>query len=417
MSSYSISKLLAIADRFINRQKKSLSCLGVIFFYGWQTTNIMPAIAISPFRRFVAIDLDPMSTENIAIAKPKLIAGADNFNPTLNLQPLRLHIPIIVPSPPPPPPPPSSQTAPSSSGKNSDLDPGQESSKDKPFAVLEEVEPNVYSTWNNSGQVNRIVEPTAILRLSNGDRLSIVTGYNTYEQAETKTVVNIPLGINWYTKINSLSVGAGAGVDVANGSTTPNFNLKVSYPLTSSFTVGAYLAQGAYKFNAKTIENQVTALRYGPSIVWQIDRDTSFFSSLHLGSYNDNNQETQLLSRIERKLGEFSVAGSVFNWNYQNPTDKGYFAPPDFLVYTGELAWEGSVFSDSLSCRIAVSLGEQRVNSKISDAGGYQTKCTAKLSPNLDASLGYSFSNVKDRDSGSSSANSQSITSQIRVKF
>jgi hypothetical protein len=412
MSSYSISKLLAMADRFLNRKRKSLSCLGVIFFYGWQTTNTMPAMAVSPFHRFAAIDSDPISTESVAIAKPKLIAGADNFNPTLNLQPLRLYVPIILPPPPPP-----SQTAPSSSGKNSDLEPEKESSKGKPFAVLEEVQPNVYSTWNNSGQVNRIVAPTAILRLSNGDRLSVTTGYNTYEQAASKTAVNIPLGINWDTKINSLSVGAGAGIDVANGSTTPNFNLKVSYPLTSSFTVGADLAQGAYKFNAKTIENQVTALRYGPSIVWQIDKDTSFFSSLHLGSYNDNNQETQLLSRIERKLGEFSVAGSMFLWNYQNPTDKGYFAPPDFLVYGGELAWEGNVFGDSLSCRLSLSLGEQRVNSKISDAGGYQTKCTAKLSPNLDASLGYSFSNVKDRDAGSAPANTQSITGQIRIKF
>ena len=283
--------------------------------------------------------------------------------------------------------------------------------------MLEGIQPNIYNTWNNAGQVNQIIESTAIFRLNNGDRLLFTTGYDTYEQPGIKTVTNIPLGIDWETKINSLKIRPGVGVDLSSGSTTPNFNLKVDYPLTSGLTVSADLQQGAYKFNAKTIENQISALRYGPSIFWQIDKDTSLFSSLKLGSYSDSNQEQQSFSRIERKFGEFSVAGNLFTWNYKNSTDKGYFTPSDFLVYTGEVAWEGSVIRDALSCRVSASLGGQNVNSTSSDAGGYQTKCTAKISPNVEADVGYSFSNVKSTVPITSNANTQSILGQVRVKF
>jgi hypothetical protein len=345
-------------------------------------------------------------------SSPQMIAGADNFNPDLKLLPPREQIPIPPPSPP-------TQSTPSP-GANSGSVEGtsvQPAPVGVPFAVLEGLQPNIRNDWNNSGQVNRTIESTAIFRLNNGDRLLFTTGYNTYEQLGTNTVSNIPLGINWETKINSLKISPGVGVDVSSVSTTPNFNLKVDYPLTTGLTVSADLQQGAYKFNAKTIENQISALRYGPSIFWQIDKDTSLFSSLKLGNYSDNNQEKQSFSRIERKFGEFSIAGNLFTWNYQNSTDKGYFAPPDFLVYTGEVAWEGSVIRDVLNCRLSASIGGQNVNATNSDAGGYQTKCTAKISPNFEADLGYSFSNVKSTVPITSNANSQSVIGQIRVKF
>ncbi len=343
--------------------------------------------------------------------RSQLIAGADNFNPDLKLSPPKENIPI-----PPPPSPPARSPLPS--GTNADPGSGEKlSTVGAPFAVLEGLQPNIHIDRNNSGQINQTIESTAILRLNNGDRLFLTTGNNTYEQPGVKTVTNIPLGIDWETKINDLKVRSGVGVDIFSGSTTPNFNLKVDYPLMTGLTVSADLQQGAYKFNAKTIGNQISALRYGSSIFWQLDKDTSLFSSLKLGSYSDRNQEQQSFSRIERKFGEFSVAGNLFTWNYQNPTDKGYFAPSAFLVYTGEIAWEGSVIRDVLRCRLSASLGGQYVSAQNSDAGGYQTKCTAKISPQIEADLGYSFSNVRSHDSGSNPANSQSITSQIRWKF
>jgi hypothetical protein len=381
---------------------------GGIFVYLFAQTTGASAITTPDRDRADKNSLDRRSPPQLMRLAPQLIAGADNFNPDLKLLPPQQHIPIPPPSPP-------TQTAPTAETNSGAVT--KPNAAGTPFAVLEEIQPNINNSWNNSGQVHQTLESTAILRLNNGDRLFFTIGNNTYEQLEVKSVTNIPLGIEWETKINALKVRPGVGVDILSGATTPNFNLKVDYPVTAGLTVSADLQQGAYKFNAKTISNQISAFRYGPSIFWQIDQETSLFSSLKLGNYSDNNQEQQSFSRIERKLGEFSVAGNLFTWNYQNPTDKGYFAPPDFLVYTGEVAWEGSVIRDVLSCRLSASLGGQHVNAKDSDAGGYQTKCTAKISPNFEADLGYSFSNVKSHDTGGSPATSQSILSQIRWKF
>jgi hypothetical protein len=400
-------KLPTVCYRFLAWQP--LLAAGSIFVSLFSQTSGSLAITAPDLDRADKISLDRRASPQLVRLAPKLIASADNFNPDLKLLPPQEHIPI------PPPPSQPTQTAPAAE-TNADAV-TKPNAVGTPFAVLEGIQPNINNSWNNSGQVNHTIESTAILRLNNGDRLFFTTGNNTYEQPGVKTVTNIPLGIEWETKINALKVRPGVGVDIFSGSTTPNFNLKVDYPVTTGLTVSADIQQGAYKFNAKTIGNQISALRYGPSIFWQIDKETSLFSSLHLGNYSDNNQEQQSFSRIERKLGEFSVAGNLFTWNYQNPTDKGYFAPPDFLVYTGEVAWEGSVIRDVLSCRLSASLGGQHVNAKDSDAGGYQTKCTAKISPNLEADLGYSFSNVKSHDTGSNPANSQSILSQIRWKF
>jgi hypothetical protein len=392
---------------------RSITCqkilAGSIFAYLLLETNASLATTAFGTDIIGKISLSPQVNRST----PRLIAGADNFNPDLKLPPPSEYIPI------PPPPAPRNPTVPApgnnpSSGENLGAKVTTES---KPFAVLEGLQPNIHNDWNNSGQVNQTIETTAILLLNNGDRLLFTTGYDTYQQPGIKTVTNIPLGINWETKINSLKIRPGVGIDVLSGSTTSNFNLKVDYPLTTGLTVSADIEQGAYKFNAKTIENNISALRYGSAIFWQIDKDTSLFSSLHLGSYSDNNQEQQTFSRIERKFGEFSVAGNLFTWNYQNPTDKGYFAPPDFLVYTGEFAWEGSVIRDVLNCRLSASLGRQNVNAANSDAGGYQTKCTAKISPNFEVDLGYSFSNVKSTVPITSNANSQSILGQVRIKF
>ncbi len=379
-------------------------------------------------RRF---ELDRSSSTQLTRFTPQLIAGADNFNPDLTIQPKKEYIPLPSPPPPPPPPQKPEQTAPlagASAGSGQPApnstptptpapSPATTAAAGAPFAVFEGIQPNVYNTWNNTGQTNQTIESTAIFQINNGDRLLFTTGYDTYEQLGTKTATNIPLGLAWETKINSLKIRPEVGVDILSGVNTPNYSFKVEYPLTSGLTVSADLHQGAYKFNAKTIENQVSALRYGPSIFWQIDKDTSLSSSLKLGNYSDNNEEQQSFSRIERKFGEFSVAANLFTWSYKNSTDKGYFAPSDFLVYTGELAWEGSVIRDVINCKLSVSLGGQRVNSGSSDAGGYQTKCTAKISPNVEADLGYSFSNVKSTVPVSSNANTQSILGQLRVKF
>ncbi len=182
-------------------------------------------------------------------------------------------------------------------------------------------------------------------------------------------------------------------------------------------TLSAGIQQEAYQFNAKTIENRISALRYGPSLFWSIDSNTSLFSSIQFGNYSDGNKEVQSFTRIEHKIGSFSVAGNLFTWNYQNPTDNGYFAPPDFLVYTAELGWEGDVIPNALRCKLSLPFGEQRANGVYADAGGYQGKCTVKIQPNIEADLGYGFSNVKNQSTGLSTSNSQTVGVQFRIKF
>ena len=362
-----------------------------------------------------------------------LIAGANNFNPELTLRSAPPQLPPQLPYPSSPPlANPTVETAQKpdtsapttapivvSEGQNVDASkkPAALTPNATPLVVLEGLQPDIRNDWNNSGQVNRTIEQTAIFRLNNGDRATVKTGYDTYEQPGSKTATNIPVQVGWETKINSLKVQPTVGVDFLDVSTTPNFSLKVDYPLTTGLTVSADIQQGAYKFNAKTIENQISALRYGPSIFWTIDPNTTLFSSLHFGNYSDGNAETQSFTRLERKFGEFSLAANLFTWGYQNPTDKGYFAPADFIVYTGEVAWEGDVIANLLKCRLSAPLGGQRVNGSTSDAGGYQTKCTAKISPNIEVDLGYVFSNVKNQATGLSTANSQSLGTQVRIKF
>ncbi len=361
---------------------------------------------------FDSSSLNPSSLPQAIGSRQQLMAGADNFNPDLKLSAPRDYILLTLPLTPTPssggnPHPTNTGTIEGASSHQAGI----------PFILLEELKPNLHNDWNNSGQVNRTIEETATFRLNNGDRLFFTTGYNTYEQTATKTVVNIPLQIDWETKVNSLKFHQGLGLDLLDGSSTANFNVKVDYPVVSGLNVSMDLQQGAYKFNATTIENKISALRYGPSIFWQIDKETSLFSSFKLGNYSDNNQEQQSFSRIERKIGAFSFAGNLFTWNYKNSTDKGYFAPPDFLVYSGELAWGGDVIQDALRCQLSVSVGQQHVNSKDSDALGYQTKCTAKISPNLEADFGYSFNNIKNTVPILNNVNAQSIVTQIRLKF
>ncbi len=346
----------------------------------------------------------------------QLIAGANNFNPDLKLPSPPENLPKPIPTPPQPAkiePPPSSSP---SSGTEQKIPEQHTSTNSAPFLTIDSLQPDIHTDWNNSGQVNRTIEETASFRLNNGDRLNVKLGYDSYEQPGSKTVTNIPVQLSWETKINSLKIQPGVGVDLLDRSATPNFNLKVDYPLATGFTLSGDIQQGAYKFNAKTIANQVSAVRYGPTISWALDSNTTIFSSWHFGDYSDGNTEVQSFSRIERKVGEFSIAGNLFTWAYKKPTELGYFAPSEFMVHTIEVAWEGTI-ADFLKCRIALPFGSQTVNGSTSNAGGYQTKCTAKLSPNVEADLSYSFSNVKNQNTDVTTANSQSIGTQIRIKF
>ncbi|MBD2493784.1 hypothetical protein [Nostoc sp. FACHB-280] len=343
---------------------------------------------------------------------PILIAAPENFNPGLRVPPPLPKPPVIKPPEKPSPPPASKPEKPT-----------------KPV-VLEGIQTNFRNDADNFGQRNLFIEPTLQWRSPNGNKIFLTTGFDLFEQRGVESVTNIPVKLGWQGKIREATLHTTAGVDFFDRLPTAiNFNAKVELPivppkvsnsgkLLSSVTISANVDHSPYKFNAQTLENQITAWRFGPDLYWQIDRYTSLFSSLRLGNYNDGNFEIQSFSRLERKFGQFSVAANLFNWSYShnNESTSGYFSPPDFLVYNAEVAWEGEI-ADFLRCRLFATLGQQRLNSEFDNAYGYGSRCTVKFSPILEADLDYSFSNVRNQNMGGSGYGSNSLTGQLRVKF
>lgn len=346
----------------------------------------------------------PLQLNYSSTSPPIQIAAPENFNPGLRLpsspQP-SLQEPISAPESPQSP-----------SG----------------FA-LESLTTDFRNDQDNFERRNQFIEETAQFRLANGDRLRVKTGWNSFDDSEVESIANIPVQVSWERKSDRVTLEVGGGVDFFDRlPAAPNFHARAEVPiglnigtsgeLQSGLILSGIVEHGPYKFNAQTLDNRITVWRGGPNVYWQIDPNTSLFSFLRLGLYNDGNQEWQSFSRLERKLGEFSIAANLFTWSYEEDleTESGYFSPSDFLVYNAELAWEGDVF-DFLRCRLGTTLGQQRLRGDFDLANSYQARCTVKFSPQVEANLGYSLSNVRNQNTEESSYNNQTITGQLRIRF
>lgn len=268
----------------------------------------------------------------------------------------------------------------------------------------------------NLGQDNFDIEASVEGRLPNGDRLAFTTGISNFGQTGVSSVLNLPLRVAWTREMGDFTTTLGGGVDIFDRLPWAlNFEASASVPLGSQANLSFDIEQGPYKFNAATLENQITAWRYGPSLYWQIDPDTSFFSLVRWGRYSDGNREQQSFSRLEQRFGDFSVAANVFNWRYERDAEasSGYFSPQDFLVANIEGAWQGNVLP-WLDCKAAVNLGQQRLGGNWSPAYGYEALCTAQVSETVELDLGYKFSTVSSQGS---SSNSYGIQGQVRASF
>jgi hypothetical protein len=137
-----------------------------------------------------------------------------------------------------------------------------------------------------------------------------------------------------------------------------------------------------------------------------------------VGLYNDGNFEQQAFNRLEHKWGEFWFAANLFAWKYTNDREEisGYFSPGSFLVYNGEIGWGKDIFP-FLNCRLNTTLGRQILNGNKTGDNSYQSRCTAKISPNLDLDFGYGFSNVRNLMTGDSLYGNKTITGQLKIKF
>lgn len=285
------------------------------------------------------------------------------------------------------------------------------------YAVLDSMTTNFQRDDEKTGQRSQIIEPTWKWRFKDGTIIGFQTGLNSFDLAGKKSINNLPLQLIYEKKFGSLNLNARAGIDIYDRlPTTANFEVNASLPVLNGVTLFGALEQKPYKANVDTIESQLKIRRFGPNIYWQIDPDTSLFSLYRWGNYSDGNNDQQSFSRLERKFGQFAVAANLFTWSYDRESQPNiYFSPRDFLVYTGELSWQGDVFS-FLNCKLAINAGEQRLNGDFTPANSYQAKCTAKVLPNIEMDLGYVYSNVQKSGGGLSFQN-ETISGQLRMKF
>ncbi|NET32132.1 MAG: tetratricopeptide repeat protein [Cyanothece sp. SIO1E1] len=283
-------------------------------------------------------------------------------------------------------------------------------------AVRVNIEFQSYS--EDSDQSNWFIEQTDRFRIGNGRIGQFVkTGLQTFEQDgfEDITITSIKAGVEG--NLGRVKLTGAVGVDLFDRlAAAPSFNAEVAVPVTSNFALSGILEQGPYKVNVETLENSITALRVGPDFSWQIDRNTDWFASVRWGDYNDGNQEFQFFSRLERRLGNFFIAGNVFTLSFAEDPENGYFAPSSFVAYGGELGWEGAI-TDFLRCRFSVELGSQVIEGDSASANTYQARCNASVTKRIEAGLGYRFTTLVDQSSSDGDGNRQTISGQLRFLF
>jgi hypothetical protein len=290
----------------------------------------------------------------------------------------------------------------------------------EPFFTLENIQINQDDNFSKSGQSSDLFEPIFQGRLRDGTSVQFATGFNVYDEPKFTKLINIPLHFGYEERIEGIPVDIVAGINFFNRlAPAPSLSTKATIPIGQRAVLSWALDYGPYKFNVETLENRISAFRYGPSLFWQIDDQTTLFTNVTWGRYSDSNRDQQSFSRLEHHFGEeFSVAANLFNWRYRQAIgpDSGYFSPADFLVYSVEAAWEKPIFSN-FKCRLAGNLGRQHVSGAWSAAYGYDAICTVGLNRYLEADLGYSFSNVIDGSTGESASNSREVRSKLRVKL
>ncbi|MBE9029799.1 hypothetical protein IQ266_08670 [filamentous cyanobacterium LEGE 11480] len=286
-----------------------------------------------------------------------------------------------------------------------------------------------FQNESDGNRTNRMIEPTAQFKLPNGDRLQVKSGWNTFQQSGIRTIQNFPLQGAWVKKLGDNQLKLGGGLDVFNRlSIQPKLNAELEVPLGVEVAPNGKLNRGvvlkglvdygAYKFNAKTLEQGINVLHVKPQVYWQIDPKTSLYSHYQLGLYRDGNVEHQTYSRLERKFGQFFVAANLFTWNYKadQELNNGYFSPQQFLTYNGEVGWAGDI-AKGLKCRVTAALGQQALNGNNSSISRYNGRCTAAIAPNIALDFGYGFSNERKQNLNVSNYQNHSVTGQLRMTF
>jgi len=73
------------------------------------------------------------------------------------------------------------------------------------------------------------------------------------------------------------------------------------------------------------------------------------------------------------------------------------------------------MFDEFLDCKLSGAVGKQSVLGTSDNAWTYKALCTAQLLENVELDFGYTFSNVRDRNTGSTSFGNQSVKGSLNI--
>ncbi|NJL10514.1 MAG: hypothetical protein HC908_11025 [Calothrix sp. SM1_7_51] len=202
----------------------------------------------------------------------------------------------------------------------------------------------------------------------------------------------------------------------------------LSIPVKPGLFIGGRIERTPMKYAPSVLETpeKTTFTSYGPNLYWQVDSKTTLTSFFNFIQYNDGNRSQLSYSKLKRDIGAgFSVAANLVTSSFERDASltSGYFSPPDFLIYNGEIGWQGDI-TKNINFRVQFNLGEQRLQGEYSTAFYTEAQLTAKVSQNLDGFLKFSYGELdqvtyyRQRGlTGNNLYNLSVLTGQIRYTF
>jgi tetratricopeptide (TPR) repeat protein len=276
----------------------------------------------------------------------------------------------------------------------------------------------IISRTRSSKQNSFAVNQTVKFRVGDSNLLSSAqVGYGKFTQPGRDVLQHYPVRVGVEGTNHPVRWKLDAGVDVFDRlATKPFVQGQVTAQLSPTLQVGATTHYQAYKENVATLENGINRFLIQPHLFWQITPSTSLYAQYGAGFYSDGNRDGQVWAGLKQQVGDFYVSASVLNWEFAKDTQNGYFAPDNYLSYSGEIGWEGKV-ADAASCNLAVSVGRQSYAGNNRPENGYKAGCKVDLSSTttIDAQYQYSSNALFTGEGRNSNENRFQIN--LKTKF
>jgi len=247
---------------------------------------------------------------------------------------------------------------------------------------------------DNFNLVIRGVEPSLTWRIAENQKLNFKAGFTTLSgQPFFQPVTIYPVRLGWEGTVGSAQVQAGlTGYTYDRLRPDLGVDARLTVPLAPGLLVGASVERTPMKYAPSTLESPhlTNYTAFGPNLFWQITPTTRLTSLVSLLNVNDGNAGSLSFSKISQQLGAFSLGATLVTTSYARDSAPNYFTPQDFLIYTGEVGWQGDL-APGWNLRLQFNLGEQRIRGEWSNAYYYEAQLTTQLAKNISAFINYSF--------------------------